>query len=244
MRKPTLENKDRPPKFAPVGCVGILLGYRTHPGGKWRHEYQVVELPGFADLDLAYNTRPQEMSKIRVHIVQEVRLPEDGISFPMKKHYDWRNSTLEGIKSRNPPVPPPSDNVEPLIVAGPQADPDPDDVESDDDVGTSHFIADKRRKGADMPDLDDGMATPPAEVAEPDVRDLTGPLEMRSDSGVLPGGVEKNQPSKIHGDDTDSEYDIDKRGHKHRKDEFGQRIRKSGRPPFIPSAWWSTLSQK
>ncbi len=64
---------------------------------------------------------------------------------------------------------------------------------------------------------------------------------MRSDFGVSPGGV--NQPSELHGSDTDSEYDIDKRGHKHRKDEFGQRVRKSGRPPFIPLAWWSKMSQ-
>ena len=84
MRTPTLSQDDKPPKFAPIGCVGILLGYRVHPGGRWRHEYQVAELPEFAGVDLKYDTGPKEMKKIRVQIVQEVRLPEEGITFPLK----------------------------------------------------------------------------------------------------------------------------------------------------------------
>ncbi len=125
MRTKTLKGEAKPAKFAPMGAVGILLGYRLHPGAKWRHEYQVAELPEFADLDLAYDAKPKQMRKIRVQTVQEVRLPEDGITFPLKAHYDWRNSTLGGVKSGLPPPdPPPGGNVEPLIVRG-----EPDDDE-------------------------------------------------------------------------------------------------------------------
>jgi hypothetical protein len=244
MRTKTLTGEDKPAKFAPIGAVGILLGYRLHPGGKWRHEYEVAELPEFADLDLAYNSKPKQMRKIRVQTVQEVRLPEEGITFPLKAHYEWRNSTLGGVKSgRPPPDPPPHGNVEPLIVQGAVDD---DEIE----VGTSFLIAEHQIANGRV-DPPSGGSTPPTEIATPPEErasraDLAHPVELRPDTGAtVPGGGE-NQPSKkrdaLHGDDTDDEYVIDKRGHKHRKDEFGQRVRKSGRPPFIPSGWWDKMS--
>ena len=66
MRTSTLSKKDKPAKFAPTACVGILLGYRMHPGGNWRHEYEVAELPEFAGMDFAYNAKPKQMNKIRI----------------------------------------------------------------------------------------------------------------------------------------------------------------------------------
>ena len=42
----TLKDDDRPAKFAPTGAIGILLGYKLHPGGKWRHEYIVGDVRG------------------------------------------------------------------------------------------------------------------------------------------------------------------------------------------------------
>ena len=38
MQTKTLKDDDRSAKFAPTGAIGILLGYKLHPGGQWRHE--------------------------------------------------------------------------------------------------------------------------------------------------------------------------------------------------------------
>ena len=37
MQTKTLKDDDKAAKFAPTGATGILLGYKLHPGGKWRH---------------------------------------------------------------------------------------------------------------------------------------------------------------------------------------------------------------
>ena len=59
MRTPTLTKDDKPPKFAPTACEGVLLGYRLQAGGRWKNELRVAELPEFANVDFAYNAKPK-----------------------------------------------------------------------------------------------------------------------------------------------------------------------------------------
>ncbi len=238
--------------------MGILLGYRLHPGGRWRHEYQVAELPEFAGVDLKYDASPKQMKKIRVQIVQEVRLPEEGITFPLKVHYTWRNSTLEGVQSGLPLrlTTRPASNVEPLEVRTPYGlDPDDDDAVEDEDVGTSFRVAGhlQGRQGPNgVVEPPSGGSTPPTEIATPpDVRDLVDPLELRSADDARDPGGGIDQPLQgpgvqhgLHGADTDDKCEIDARGHKYPKDEYGARKRVSGRPPYIPTEWWKSMSHK
>ena len=247
MRTSTLTKDDKPPKFAPTACEGVLLGYRLQCGGRWRNEYQVAELPEFANIDFAYNAKPKEMTKIRIQTVQEVRLPAGGlIEFPLAAAYKKRNNTIEGIKAALvPDLGEPSGAVEPLI----HRVPDDDDAEfAEEVVGTTNLIAEHRarnnRGAAEQPSVD---STPPTEVATPPGEASNVEPLVSNSAPDAPGGV-RDQPldsdrkdDDLHGSDTDSEYDIDKRGHKHRKDEYGQRIRKSGRPPYIPSEWWRKM---
>ena len=64
---------------------GILLGYRIHPGGLWKKEYEVAELNDFVEVDLAYDTKATELRKVRIQIVQEVVIPEGDWTFPLQR---------------------------------------------------------------------------------------------------------------------------------------------------------------
>ena len=59
MQTKTLKDDDRPAKFAPTGATGILLGYKLHPGGKWRHEYIVADVREFDAVDFRATSDPK-----------------------------------------------------------------------------------------------------------------------------------------------------------------------------------------
>ena len=122
-----------------------------------------------------------------------------------------------------------SENVKPLI----HRTVDDDDAEAE--VGTSDLFAEHRAT------LNGGSVAHFSECSTPPTIEIIGPPKQRDDPDDNPGGG-RNQQLKgdrkqtgNHGEDTDSEYEIDKRGQKHRKDEYGQRFRKSGRSPYIPT---------
>ena len=66
MQTSTLKGDDRPPKFAPTGSNGIMLGYKLHPGGKWRHEYLVSDIHEFDQVDFKDTADHKTMLKVRV----------------------------------------------------------------------------------------------------------------------------------------------------------------------------------
>mgnify|MGYP000721473863 CR=1 FL=1 len=161
-----------------------------HPGGRWCHEYQATELHEFAGVDPKYDTKPKDMKKHRFRNMQEVRLPADGISFTLEKHYELSNSTLEGIQAGLPLLlSAHSDNVEPLLVRGPQPALDTDEVV--DEVGTSYLVADHRAEINGPEQTRSGEFTPPTELAAapPELRDLPESCELRSDPGLFEPGV-------------------------------------------------------
>ena len=121
LRTPVIKQENKPPKFAPTGVRGIILGYRIHPGGRWRKEYEVAELNDFVGVDLAFDAPAAQMQKVRVQTVQEVLTPKGPWTFPLRADYVKRNQTLEGLKAAQPDLPPlprPGDDVEPLNDPG------------------------------------------------------------------------------------------------------------------------------
>ena len=70
MQTKTLKDDDKPAKFAPTGATGILLGYKLHPGGKWRHEYIVADMREFDNIDFRATSDPKKRRKVREQIVQ------------------------------------------------------------------------------------------------------------------------------------------------------------------------------
>ena len=83
-------------KAAPRLQFGIFLGYRLHPGGKWNGEYFVADLDDFAGKSLFEDTSHFEWPNYSPHITKIVRLPKEGVYFPLRNRYQRDNCTLEG----------------------------------------------------------------------------------------------------------------------------------------------------
>ena len=67
------------PKFDTPGIPGIMMGYRTHPGGKWTGDYKISPV---CDWDLEKTTT----QIVRCFSIKEVILPENGKwKFPLRK---------------------------------------------------------------------------------------------------------------------------------------------------------------
>ena len=71
---------------------GIMMGYRTHPGGKWTGDYKVICL---ADFDEAKTTG----RTLRCYSVKEVEPPVDGIwRFPLRKILNKETREIKTLK--------------------------------------------------------------------------------------------------------------------------------------------------
>ena len=92
MPAPTIcENSQAAPRLS----YGIFLGYRNQPGGRWNGEYLVADIDHFAGKDLDVDSVQTEY-RFWPHITKVVRLPNEGVTFPLKERYDWYNNTLDG----------------------------------------------------------------------------------------------------------------------------------------------------
>ena len=78
-------------------CYGVFLGYRLAPGCRWNGEYLVADLSDFVHLDLS-ETAPRHGVTIYEHVTKVVRLPKEGVVFPLKNRYDFLNTTLGGLR--------------------------------------------------------------------------------------------------------------------------------------------------
>ena len=138
LRSNTIKKDDRPPKFAPTGASGVILGYRLHPGCKWRHEYIVAELDAFVDVDFRFDANPKQTPKVRTQIVQEVRKPEGETTFPLRERYLRFNATIEGAITAA------GKDVQDELAGNPLVEPlrVGDDTVVEDAPGSSHIIAD------------------------------------------------------------------------------------------------------
>ena len=79
------------PKFGPRGLPGLLLGYRTQPGGKWSGDYRVSPL---CDWDSAKSTT----RNVRIFSVKEVTRPRGDWRFPMRRNLDRKEREIEAAK--------------------------------------------------------------------------------------------------------------------------------------------------
>jgi len=122
MQTQTLKDDDKAAKFAPTGATGILLGYKLHPGGKWRHEYIVADIREFDNVDFRSTSDPKKRRKVREQVVQEVRLPEGDLVFPLVANYKKANGTVPIVDPVGDGQPSGSSNVEPLLVGTDAAD--------------------------------------------------------------------------------------------------------------------------
>ena len=52
--KPPKSLAEKLPKMGPNGIPGIMMGYRTHPGGKWTGDYKIIPMCDF-DADKTTN---------------------------------------------------------------------------------------------------------------------------------------------------------------------------------------------
>ena len=65
--KPPKSLEKKLPKMGPRGIPGILVGYRTHPGGKWAGDYKIIPE---CDFDFTKTTS----KKLRCFSIKEVVL--------------------------------------------------------------------------------------------------------------------------------------------------------------------------
>ena len=86
-------------KAAPRLAVGIFMGYRMAPGGRFGGQYLVVDRDDFNGVSLDMKTRHTKF-KFHEHHVEKVVLPpeENGSKFvfPLKAKYDLANDEIEG----------------------------------------------------------------------------------------------------------------------------------------------------
>ena len=111
--------KDKQTKWTDRSRPGAFGGYEMKPGYEWSGRYLVWDLDAFQGANLFATTKKCMKTHNDPHGVRAIRLPVDGISFPLKPAYIKANDTLEGREAKGdpaavdqgadnqPPLPPP-----------------------------------------------------------------------------------------------------------------------------------------
>ena len=75
---------------------GVFLGYEFGPGGQWDGIYLVASIDDFTNRSLHASELPSSFWECKSpHKTKVVRLPPEGIKFPLKERYDHDNKSLE-----------------------------------------------------------------------------------------------------------------------------------------------------
>ena len=85
-------------------------------GGKWRHEYIVADVREFDNVDFRATSDPKKRRKVREQIVQEIRLLDGQLVFPLVANYKKANGTVPIVDPVGYGHPSGSSNVEPLLL--------------------------------------------------------------------------------------------------------------------------------
>ena len=101
-----------------------MLGYKLHPGGKWRHDYLFADIQEFDSIDFRNTSDPKRMRKVRKQAVQEVRLPDGEINFRLAANYKKAKSCVPLQLFAGAGQPSGRSNVEPLLLGNADADED------------------------------------------------------------------------------------------------------------------------
>ena len=91
--KPTAGRSDLQ-RWDPPAERGVFAGYHLHPGYEWRGEYMVWKLNSFAKADLRCSSTHLHQGVDKPHIVKMCVLPANGLSFPLKVHYERVNQDI------------------------------------------------------------------------------------------------------------------------------------------------------
>jgi len=91
--KPTAGRSDLQ-RWDPPAERGVFAGYHLHPGYEWRGEYMVWKLTAFAKADLRCSSTHLHQGVDKPHIVKMCVLPANGLSFPLKVHYESVNKDI------------------------------------------------------------------------------------------------------------------------------------------------------
>ena len=73
------------------------MGYRLGPGFAWRGEYWVLDLSDFLGKSLHIDASPGQFS-VHPHVTKVVQVPPGPPKYPLKRRYDFSNTTLEGLE--------------------------------------------------------------------------------------------------------------------------------------------------
>ena len=240
----TLKDDDRPAKFAPTVANGILLGYKLHPGGKWRHEYIVADVRVFDAVDFRANSDPKRRRKVREQIVQEIRLPDGEVIFPLVANYKKANETVPLQATADDGVPSGTSNVEPLLTGNADAD------EAQDAPVHVVTIADifKGRED-DQPDFGDEVSDPGGRIMMQDTPGApSDPIDLPTpapDVALIEGVPVAVPPEPAPDTDDDPGYYTHPlTGRRYKQDEYGENVRKTGRPPYISVADYKKMSYR
>jgi hypothetical protein len=96
--KPQPDKKKKMPKGSPDSVAGVFFGYKVQPGGLWDHEYKVVDLRSFKDMDFSGWGYPANVNQQTVReVVWDKSAP---VIFPLYAKYARANDTIEGIEGR------------------------------------------------------------------------------------------------------------------------------------------------
>ena len=80
------------PKMGRRGIPGIMVGYRTHPGGKWTGDYKIIPI---CDFDFTKTTTRH----VRCFSIKEVILPDNSKwKFPLRKVLDRETREIKSLK--------------------------------------------------------------------------------------------------------------------------------------------------
>jgi hypothetical protein len=81
-------------KWDPKGRVGIFAGYKLHPGYDWKGEYLVWDRASFQHSDLRSVATHLHQRVGKPYVTRLCTLPEVGITFPLKEHYEKVNADI------------------------------------------------------------------------------------------------------------------------------------------------------
>ena len=81
-------------KWDAKGRIGIFAGYKLHPGYGWKGEYLVWDRASFQHSDLRSVSTHLHQRVGKPYVTRQCVLPEAGISFPLKEHYEKVNADL------------------------------------------------------------------------------------------------------------------------------------------------------
>ena len=94
-KQSTWEDRSRP---------GVFAGYEMKPGYEWSGRYLVWDLDAFQNANLFATTKKCMVNHNDPHGVMRIRMPVEGIRFPLKEACLKANDTLEGRTAKGAPA--------------------------------------------------------------------------------------------------------------------------------------------